>query len=374
MGSPIIIPGPGTLVVLSILLIRFMLDRRLTIVTHVVSTIAACMRQNLPLAHALEQAAGGQTDRRSVLLRRIATRLHAGAPLSEAMRLAYRRFPGWVMGMVRAGERMDQLPAVFQSLQGELVRRGKDRFRFTPVHPLYVALIVCVLALFLMGIMVFIMPKFEAIYAGYGADLPTATRVLLDVSRAMAPYAAVVLLASAVSIPLVIYLLFRARRPEDPRLWSWVGDFVKWHLPVVRWFEATRGQIQAAAMLRLSLSAGQTVDAAIANALGLDVNLCYRRRLRAWLARVESGENTAQAARQCGVGRGLAWAFEQQVGGDTPAVLDTVERIGRANGRYAASLVRHIGSPILVILLACLVGFVVYGVFLPITVIIRSAM
>jgi len=117
-------------------------------------------------------------------------------------------------------------------------------------------------------------------------------------------------------------------------------------------------------MLRLSLNAGRTVNDAIANALDLDVNNCVRKRLERWLERVEAGENIAEAAKQSGLGGGLAWAFDQQSDpGNTLTVLETLESLYRANYSYCANLIRFIMGPCVTVVMGTIVGFVVYAIF-----------
>jgi type II secretory pathway component PulF len=277
------------LIVLAVLLIGFLLNRRHAIATHVVSTIAASIRLNLPLADALEQAGGGQNDRRSVLLRRIASRLRQGQPLSDAMRSAYPGLPGWIGGMVVAGERIDQLPAVLQAVQGELIRQGRLRFRPKPVHPFYALLLIFFTMFILSGMSVFIFPKFRTIFESFRADVPQITLTVMGILGAMSPFFWAFMVSLPITVPVGIYLIFRPRRPQAPRLLSWVGDFIKWHLPGIGWYEMMRGESQAAGMLQLSLSAGQTVDAALANLSAIDLNLFYGRRLRRWHRLVVGG-------------------------------------------------------------------------------------
>ncbi|MHC4620684.1 MAG: type II secretion system F family protein, partial [Planctomycetota bacterium] len=119
-------------------------------------------------------------------------------------------------------------------------------------------------------------------------------------------------------------------------------------------------------LLRLSLNAGCTVNDAICSALDLDVNNCFRKRLKKWLARVEAGENISAAAQQEGLGSSLAWAFDEKVNrGNTLDVLETLETFYRTNYSYRVNLMKFILSPCVTIGLGIIVGLVVYAVFSP---------
>nr|NIS51684.1 hypothetical protein [Phycisphaerae bacterium]NIU09275.1 hypothetical protein [Phycisphaerae bacterium]NIU56947.1 hypothetical protein [Phycisphaerae bacterium]NIW93393.1 hypothetical protein [Phycisphaerae bacterium]NIW98971.1 hypothetical protein [Phycisphaerae bacterium] len=123
----------------------------------------------------------------------------------------------------------------------------------------------------------------------------------------------------------------------------------------------------------LSLNADCTVNNAISNTLGLDVNNCFRKRLKKWLQKVERGDNIATSARKAGLGSPLAWAFDEQVNqGNTLTVLETLESLYRSNYGYYANLVRFIMWPLAILSMGAMVGFVVYAIFSPLVSIVHQ--
>ncbi|OHB73836.1 MAG: hypothetical protein A2Z25_10225 [Planctomycetes bacterium RBG_16_55_9] len=118
--------------------------------------------------------------------------------------------------------------------------------------------------------------------------------------------------------------------------------------------------------MRLSLNAGCPVNDAIDNILGLDVNHCFKKRLRRWLERVERGDNIAEAARRSRVGSPLAWAFDEKVNqGNTLSILEMLESFYRSNYSYGVNLARFILWPCVTLLMGAIVGFIVYATFTP---------
>ena len=161
-----------------------------------------------------------------------------------------------------------------------------------------------------------------------------------------------------------MYPAIRRRRPNEPYVASLIGDFVRWHLPLLHGFEMNRSMVNAAEMLRLSLNSGSTVNAAIENVLGLDLNNCFRKRVRQWLERVEAGENISLAARQSRLPRCLAWAFDDQTNkGNTPTILETLESWYRSNYNYRLKIAEFVLGPCVVVILGAMVGFVVYAMY-----------
>jgi type II secretory pathway component PulF len=174
-------------------------------------------------------------------------------------------------------------------------------------------------------------------------------------------------------IPISIYVKFRPRRPYKPYLLSRIGDFTKWYLPILHNFEKNYSLVHVVELLRLSLNAGYTVNDAIKNTLGLDVNNRFKKRLQRWLVKVERGDNIATAIRKSKLGSPLAWAFDEKVNqGNTLTILETLESFYRSNYSYCVNLARFIMWPCLILFMGVIVGFIVYAIFSPSVLIIEA--
>ncbi len=360
--------------------ISYGLASRHATAAYVISTIGASIRQNLPLPVALESAASGRADKRSRILLRIKKWLVQGYCLSESIKRGYPKCPGYATAIIAAAERIDQLPQAITSIEADMVARTEEKKKLRPVHPLYPVILITFVFFIVWGLTTFVLPNLSATLTeiNEGATLPTSTRFLMWITSFI-HYGygwLVCLVLGLVVLGLIavsIRVRFRPRRPENPYLVSRIGDFLKWHLPVLHWFERNYSLVQVTELLRLSLNAGCTVNGAIANTLNLDVNNCFRKRLRRWLTKVEAGENIADAARESGLGNTLAWAFDQRVNpGSTLTVLEMLESFYRTNYSYRVNLARFIMWPCVTIIMGLVVGFVVYAFFSPLIWIINE--
>ena len=365
-----IIPGYGPIffaILLAGTVVYYLLISRRAKAIHVVSTLSACMRQNLPLSQSLEAAAMGRTDGWARPLRHLSWSLAQGLPLSHALGMAYWACPGHVVATIRVAESIDQVPQALQRVEADLIERFHRRSGPQPVRLWYPILTLFAIASFLAGVGVFVIPSFQSIFSDMGIELPGATRCLIGFMNS----GGLLLLALAVIFGLILVALtlhtkFRARRPEKPRLLSILGDFIKWHFPGLRWFERNTSLLHTVEALRMALSAGYTVDQAISTTLSIDVNGRFRGRLIRWLDCVQRGENISTAARTCGLGRSLAWAFDQNANpGNTPTALATLESFLRSNYNYAVRLAHISLWPCVVLATAVMVGFVVYAMIAP---------
>ncbi len=354
-------------------IIAYALTSRHAVATYVISTIGSSMRQNLPLPMALESAAASRTDSRSIILQRIQKWLVQGYSLSESIKRGYPKCPGHAVAMIAAAERIDQLPLAIGAIEADLVTKADDRRRINPVHPLYPVIVMGFTLFILLSIMKFVIPQFKTALEEMiaGATLPFATRFLIGITRFIGDeYGWLIWLTFALTIlvvvPVSIRVRFRPRRPEKPYLLSRIGDYIKWHLPVLHWFEKNYSMVQVVELLRLSLNAGYSVNDAIDNALGLDVNNCFRKRLKEWLEKVKRGDNIATAIRESKLGPALAWAFDEQVNqSNTLPILETLESFYRSNYSYYVNLARFIMWPCVTLIMGLTVGFVLYAIFSP---------
>jgi len=352
---------------------------RYVIAAYILSTIGSSIRQNLPLAMALESAASNQTDSRSRILRRIKKWLVRGYSLSEAIKRGYPKCPGFAVAMITAAEKIDQLPFAIKALESDMAAKANESRRIRPIHPLYPVIFLFFMFLIIMALTTFVLPQFSSVLDEMleGTELPKPTQILIKATHLIAYgygwlVGLIIFLIFSILVPVSIRIKFRPRRPDKPYIISRFGDFIKWHLPILHWFENNYSMTQVVELLRLSLNSGCTVNDAIANTLGLDVNNCFKKGLSKWLKKVETGENISVSAKESKLGNALAWAFDQQTNqGNTLAILETLESFYRSNYSYRVNLARFIMYPCVTILMGAMVGFVVYAVFSPMVTIIN---
>lgn len=349
--------------------------------SYVITTIGASMRQNLPLPMALEMAAVGQDEKRAGILRNIKKWLVEGYSLSESLRRGYPKCPGYITSVVAAGERIGQVPQTIGALEQDLVAKANTSKKVRHVPLLYPPIVLLIIFIQVLLVMVFVLPKVKAALAEIddGMQLPVATRLLMAISEYFTKGSGSWLILVLVLLLLVCGIVYirvrsRPRRVEKPYFISSIGDFLKWHLPFVRWYEWCHAMQRVAGMLRLSLNAGCTVNEAIANALRLDINECFRREVKSWLAMVERGDDIGLSARQCGMGSAMAWAFaDVHNHRNTLDILETLETSYRWGYSRAATLARFIIGPCETICLGVIVGFILYAIFAALVAVVYAA-
>ena len=149
-----------------------------------------------------------------------------GASLSEALAKHPASFSGLYVNMVKAGEASGTLPEVLERLcfHFELVQDAREKVLMALVYP---AIIMLVGAGTLIFSMVFVIPRFIAIFDELESDLPGSTQMLANISSFLTNYWWALILAG-----IGAYFLFR-------RFLSTPAGLRKWHatqlrLPLVR--------------------------------------------------------------------------------------------------------------------------------------------
>ena len=362
---------------------RYFISHRNVVEMDVVSTLGTCIRQNLPLPAALELA-GKSGKSGSRIFRRMHKWLVQGYSVGESLKRGFSNCSPFVTSTITAAEELGQLPEGIRNLEKEMVEKGDDYRKIRPVHPGYAAVLICFAFIVMLGMMVFIIPTFAEVLRDMtgGADLPKSTRILIDFADFIVRDSTLIFLVPAVVLVAAYYIfmpyirffsLFKSNRHKsrEGRL-SIVRDYIKWYLPVFHWFENSYSLARVTGLMKVGLRSGHPVNVAIEKSCQLDLNHCFKGRMKSWLGRVQRGENISRSAIECGVGKSVAWAFSESNGGNTPDILEMLEDLYRANLSYRFNILRAVSFPLMIMAVAGVVGFFAFGMFMPIVSIIEA--
>ena len=347
--------------------------QRYSILLEVIDTIGTAIRQNMPLSMALNTAAGQRQDKAANLLRITSEWLSQGYHLSDALKLAYPKCPADVVAAVAAGEKTNQLPETIKSLQMRLSEKARNSDKPRPLDLTYPFVVLVIAFGILIGIMIFAMPVMHEVFDEMSQgtlSLPASTQLLMDFTHFLLSDGCTPLLIILITLLTFIafsaYVRYRPRRPEKPHLLSRIADFLRWHIPLLHWFEYNLSLLSCIGVIRTSLNSGCTVDQAVEQAAELDLNHCFKQRLKHWLKEIRHGENISAAAKKARIGKNLAWAFDQELNqANTPNVLKMLEEFYLANYHYKLNLTGYIVSPLIVLGLGLIIGFVVFAMYMP---------
>jgi type IV pilus assembly protein PilC len=145
--------------------------------------LSAMLSAGLPVLTSLE-GISDQIDNPTLaaVLKEVAADIEAGSTLSQALGKHPRVFSVLFTAMVKAGEESGALPAVLGRLGDYLEARDAlaTKIKSASAYPAFIAgFFVIAVA----GIMLFLIPQFETIFADFDLDLPPLTKFLIATSR-----------------------------------------------------------------------------------------------------------------------------------------------------------------------------------------------
>ena len=330
--------------------------------------LAMLLKAGLPLHRALEVLARPERSQslRSVILG-LAETIRSGGSFSDGLRQSPQIFSELYVAMITAGEAGGVLDTVLDRLARFLERTERIRGRIKAAM-MYPVIILVVAGGIFAGLLVFVVPKFEQIFQGVlkGQPLPALTRAVLGVAEVMRHHFPAAM-AVAVVAGVVWRLGRRTRRGTSLADWCFikapvVGDLLL-KASIAR-FTRTFGSL---------LASGVPMLEALATTRATSANVHIEGALVAVQGKVKSGGTVAQSLEATGVFPNLVTSMID-VGEQTGALPEMLGRIADAYDEevdLAVAALTSIIEPILIVLMALVVGVIVVALFLPLVGIVQ---
>jgi type IV pilus assembly protein PilC len=304
------------------------------------------------------------------VVQEVAEDVEGGSTLSEAMAKHPKAFDRLYVKMVAAGEAGGVLETILERLAEfmEKAQRLRRKVIGAMIYPLAVMTFAGGIVLF---IMVFVVPKFEAIFKDFGTDLPVPTKILISTSNwfatGMPPGWLVVILS-----PLVIWLVLKLIKQSESG--KFILDVVKMKIPIL-------GQIiQKTAVARFTRTLGTLINAGVPILEAINItkettgNEVFTKALGGVHDSIREGESFAEPLKAARVVDSLVVNMVD-VGEETGELDKMLLKVADNYDEEVETLVSSLVSllePVLVIALGLVVGSIVVALFLPLVKLISS--
>ncbi len=299
---------------------------------------------------------GGMKD----LLKNVSEQVKGGVSFSDALESHPKAFGKLFVAMVRASEASGTMGPMLQRIS-EYLEQDRDtrkKIKGAMTYPICM-LSFCILVV--VGLLLFVLPRFEKIYQGKGALLPLPTRMLLGLSGGVIHYWPIIL---AVLAGAVTGLYFFARSTEGRRTF----DRIRLTLPVLG------GMTRKACLARSLRTMASMITTGVSMLEGLNLtsevagNVFFRDVWIKVADRVEEGATLSEElARHPLIPRHIT---QMIAAGDRTGQLGPV--MNRAAGfcendlKIAVKSVTDLIEPIMIIVMGFIVGSVAISLLLPI--------
>ncbi len=157
--------------------------------------LSSLLAAGVPLSRALiilQKEAANETARTQ--WREVHGLVVDGIPLAEAMGRSPTTFPRVYVAMVEAGETGGFLDVVLAQI-ADFQSREREMQGKVMTALLYPAILLALALAVLIFLLVFFIPRFQGIFAGFGAKLPLLTQIIVGVSDALRAYGIFIALA-----------------------------------------------------------------------------------------------------------------------------------------------------------------------------------
>ncbi|MBT6210934.1 MAG: type II secretion system F family protein [Woeseia sp.] len=145
--------------------------------------LATMLGAGIPLVQAFEiVGAGHENASMQKLILAVKTDVEGGSSLAEALAKHPIHFDDLFVNLVEAGEQAGALETLLEKVatykeKTEAIKKKVKKALTYPLAVLVVALVVTIILL------IFVIPAFEDLFQGFGADLPAFTRMVIDLSQ-----------------------------------------------------------------------------------------------------------------------------------------------------------------------------------------------
>ena len=292
-------------------------------------------------------------------IRDISAELERGASLGEAFKRHEKQFPPLYGTLIEAGVRTNNLPAILLNLGRhlEMVARLRAAVWRAAAYPITVFFGLLAVLIFLGR---FVLPPFAEMYRKWYTPLPGITQALFVIARAT-PAIIVLALVLLLGMPL-LWALLRAMRLDRAAAdlglpLPLIGPVLHRNL-IARWCDA----------MKICVQAGLDLPAAVQLSVDIVGSPALARDGAAIIAQLNSGRDIDQTPMHLAVLPITVLAVVQLSAdrNDLPAALDTLAKMYQQQAEMRMSSLQTILTPLLILLMAGAITFVILGLFAPI--------
>jgi len=285
--------------------------------------------------------------------------IESGNTLSEAMAKQPKAFDNLYCNMVKAGEAGGALEVILQRL-AEFQERAQSLKRKIKGAMIYPAAVITVAVAIVSFIMIFIIPKFKAIFEGFGVELPGITIMLINMSDWMMAYWYMLFIG-----PIAFWLFIKIVRKN--KTGAFVVDWLAIRIPLV-------GKILHLGIIaRVTRTLGTLIASGVPILEGLMIardtsgNHVFERAFDNIYSAIREGETIAVPLREARIVDDMVVNMVD-VGEETGALDDMLYKVADVYDEEVEVKVESLVSllePIMVVVLGLIVGFIVIALFLP---------
>ena len=323
--------------------------------------LAVMVDTGVPLSEAMDMI-GSQSDHTGMkkLLAEVSQDVKGGIEFSAALEKHPRQFDTLFVSLMRASEASGTMGPMLQRVSDYMEEQRKTRKRIKGAM-IYPACMLSFCVVIIICLLVFVLPKFEKIYAGKKAILPAPTRFLLGISHAFTDYWMFILGALVVGVTgMIMYV----RTPGGQQ----ALDTFRLRMPIMG------GMFRKACLARSLRCLSTMVSTGVSMIEGLDItsrvsgNRHYKALWDKVSEGVQEGSNISEGLIDSPLipGNVCQMISAGEKSGKLAMVMDRVARFCEEDLKVAIKAITDMIEPAMIIIMGLIVGGIAMALLLPV--------
>jgi type IV pilus assembly protein PilC len=324
--------------------------------------LATMMSAGIPMVQAFEIIGNGhEKPAMQKLVLDIKANIEGGSTLHESLAKFPLFFDDLFVNLVEAGEQAGALESLLDKIatykeKTEALKKKIKKALFYPIAVLVVAVIVSVILL------IFVIPQFEELFKGFGADLPAFTQMVVNLSRFVQHQGWWVVLLIGGSFYAFFYFYKRSKKMQL------AADRILLKFPIIGPILVKAAIARFARTLATMFAAGVPLVEAMQSVAGATGNIVYEEAVLRMKDEVATGQRLQRAMENTGLFPNMV--VQMIAVGEESGSLDTMS--GKVAEFYEAEVDNAVDSmssllePLIMAVLGVLVGGMVIAMYLPI--------
>ncbi|NLO79348.1 MAG: type II secretion system F family protein [Xanthomonadaceae bacterium] len=324
--------------------------------------LATMLDSGVPLVQAFEIIGRGhEKPAMQDLLLGIKADIESGTALSEALGKHPLYFDALYCNLVKAGEQAGVLDTLLDKIatyqeKTESLKKKIKKALFYPTAVIVVAFIVTAILL------IFVVPQFEALFVGFGADLPIFTRFVLDLSAALQENGLYYFAA------LVLAVVGFVQAKQRSRAFQALLDRFSLRLPIIGNILTKAAYARYARTLSTMFAAGVPLVEALESVAGATGNVVFEKAVHTIREEVASGQQLQLTMRSTELFPNMMVQMVAigEESGSLDSMLAKVADFYEEEVDNAVDALSSLLEPLIMAVLGILIGGLVIAMYLPI--------
>jgi type IV pilus assembly protein PilC len=324
--------------------------------------LATMLGAGIPLVQAFEIVGNGH-DKPSMqkLILDIKADVEGGTSLHEALGKHPLYFDDLFVNLVEAGEQAGALESLLDKVatykeKTEALKKKVKKALFYPAAVLVVAIVVTVILL------VFVIPQFESLFKGFGADLPAFTQFVIDLSKFVQAEGIFIAIVAGGAGYAFVYFKKRSKKMRE------FLDRAALKFPIIGPILNKAAIARYARTLSTMFAAGVPLVEALESVAGATGNIVYENAVMRMKDEVSTGQRLQRAMESTGLFPNMV--VQMIAVGEESGSLDEmsskVATFYEAEVDNAVDAMSSLLEPLIMAILGVLVGGLVIAMYLPI--------